>query len=270
MIHRRFINLIQQWDLNTGQTVRKFTAHGAQLVAIAVRPLTSGYSAAPAASPSAREDISATRGRSSAETLQIPRNAPDTTETLNMTESAYAKDVPALTQQESIVGKSDGDVEQAPDSDAKSEMSYDPLFDDEPDANGEPDNNLQSQQESHGLSVPSSANKTPSTLGVPPTTSSARNASSSVSVPKNAPPLLDPAGYSTFSPDVLMTASIDGQVVLWDKRVSTPKKGVGRLEMSEKTPPWCVSVSLFFDAEPGMCLISSGLLVDQRSTYVRR
>jgi transcriptional activator SPT8 len=38
-----------------------------------------------------------------------------------------------------------------------------------------------------------------------------------------------------------MIAAIDGQIMLWDKRVNTPGTGVGRLWMSEKTPPWCVS-----------------------------
>jgi transcriptional activator SPT8 len=62
--------------------------------------------------------------------------------------------------------------------------------------------------------------------------------------PKNAPPLLDRIGYSSFSSDLLMTAYVDGQVILWDRRVSSPGKGVGRLWMSEKTPPWCLSVSV--------------------------
>ncbi|RXW20885.1 hypothetical protein EST38_g4958 [Candolleomyces aberdarensis] len=59
--------------------------------------------------------------------------------------------------------------------------------------------------------------------------------------PKNAPPLLDRSGYSNFSSDLLMTAYVDGQVILWDRRVSSLGKGVGRLWMSEKTPPWCLS-----------------------------
>ena len=62
--------------------------------------------------------------------------------------------------------------------------------------------------------------------------------------PKNAPPLLDRNGYSNFSSDLLMTAYVDGQVILWDRRVSSPGRGVGRLWMSEKTPPWCLSVSI--------------------------
>ncbi|KZV69491.1 WD40 repeat-like protein [Peniophora sp. CONT] len=61
--------------------------------------------------------------------------------------------------------------------------------------------------------------------------------------PKNAPPLLDSARLSNFSPDIFMTSSIDGQVVLWDARVpeSAPGYGVGRLWMSAGTPPWCLS-----------------------------
>lgn len=57
------------------------------------------------------------------------------------------------------------------------------------------------------------------------------------------PPILELTSYAAFSPDMLMTASIDGQVILWDKRNHTPGKGVGRLWLSEKTPPWCLSVS---------------------------
>lgn len=131
--------------------------------------------------------------------------------------------------------------QQLQDSDAKSDMSYDPLFDDEPDADAEHD-----AQQAHGLSVPSQGGGAPG-LAIPSQTQSGalpsgRASTSTLAVPKNAPPLLDTTSYSTFSPDILMTAAIDGQVILWDKRINTPKKGVGRLEMSEKTPPWCVSV----------------------------
>lgn len=159
--------------------------------------------------------------------------------------STMASDNTSELQLDGMVHEPLKNAQQAPDSDAKSEMSYDPLFDDEPDADGEPENGTNAKtQQSHGLSVPSSQ-AGPPTLAMPSqstTQPSGRTSLSSVAVPKNAPPLLDAANYSTFSSDVLMTASIDGQVILWDKRVNTPKKGVGRLEMSEKTPPWCVSV----------------------------
>ncbi|KAH6918514.1 WD40-repeat-containing domain protein [Coprinopsis sp. MPI-PUGE-AT-0042] len=68
-----------------------------------------------------------------------------------------------------------------------------------------------------------------------------------IAPPKNAPPLLEPMGYQTYSSDLLMTAFVDGQVVLWDRRVSSPGRGVGRLWMSEKTPPWCLSACWSLD-----------------------
>ena len=33
----------KHWDLNTGQMVRRFSAHGAQLAAVAVRPLSTNF-----------------------------------------------------------------------------------------------------------------------------------------------------------------------------------------------------------------------------------
>lgn len=49
-------------------------------------------------------------------------------------------------------------------------------------------------------------------------------------------------GGPILSPDIVMTAYIDGQVLLWDRRNPSQSKPL-RLEMGEKSPPWCVSVS---------------------------
>lgn len=106
--------------------------------------------------------------------------------------------------------------------DTKSDASYDPLFD-------EP------EEEDHAALPPAKPNVQ--------ATSTAPLARPAATYPRG-PPVLDSVSYGTFSPDVLMTASIDGSIVLWDQRVNTPGKGVGRLEMSNKTPPWCVSVSV--------------------------
>jgi transcriptional activator SPT8 len=124
------------------------------------------------------------------------------------------------------------------DFDAKSDASFDPLFDDEEEGHGEShDASELITSPQHSRASPSA----PSDARLQQPQLSAR----SLAPPKNAPPLLDASMYSTFSPDVLMTASIDGQVILWDKRSqgSKEKGGVGRLWMSEKTPPWCLSVS---------------------------
>lgn len=117
--------------------------------------------------------------------------------------------------------------------DTKSEASYDPLFDDEPDADGESDGDT---------TMVSMATQKGSNLPAPSKLPAAR-AAATAPVPKNAPPLLTRNEYSSFSSNMLMIASIDGQVVLWDRRANTPQRGVGRLEMNEKTAPWCVSVS---------------------------
>jgi len=116
--------------------------------------------------------------------------------------------------------------------DAKSEASYDPLFDDEP----EP------RPKKQELALPTAAN----TNGVAPAPGAPKLPSVQAGlVPplkKHSIPLLDPVIYSDFSSDILLAASIDGQVVLWDRRA---QNRVGRLEMGEKCPPWCLSVSGF-------------------------
>ncbi|KAG8937934.1 Transcription factor spt8 [Tulasnella sp. 408] len=48
------------------------------------------------------------------------------------------------------------------------------------------------------------------------------------------------SGGPILSPDIVMTAYIDGQVLLWDRRNPSQSKPL-RLEMGEKSPPWCVS-----------------------------
>jgi transcriptional activator SPT8 len=131
------------------------------------------------------------------------------------------------------------------DSDARSDTSFDPLFDD--DADGEIDDTSQSAANLLTRNGPSSNLAMPSTSQAPTLQVSpiSQAAQRSFVPPKNAPPLLDPPGYAIFSPDILMTASIDGQIILWDKRMQGGKEkgGVGRLWMSDKTPPWCLSVS---------------------------
>lgn len=123
------------------------------------------------------------------------------------------------------------------DDDEKSD--FDPLFDD-PDADGDSimQTSTQPPAQPNGLVNPSAA-----PANVQPQPQQPRQPVVWGNAP-NAPPVLDPVTYSCFSPDVLMTAAIDGQVMLWDKRVNSPGYGVGRLPMGEKTRPWCVSVSV--------------------------
>lgn len=93
---------------------------------------------------------------------------------------------------------------------------YDPLFDDDPD--------------------PDAGDQDPLGTG-------GRGASSTTAW-RSGIPTLDPETYGRYSHNILMTAAIDGQITIWDRRVagSAPGSGVGRLDIPEKTPPWCVSV----------------------------
>ncbi|KAI8998615.1 WD40 repeat-like protein [Trametes punicea] len=183
------------WDLNTGHVVRKFIAHGAQLAVIAVRPLHAN----------AIQSQWGAIAPGSEFTVPMRGSRDDYSNSFDQPSSAAAGHLP---KQED---------------DAKSDTSYDPLFD-EPDADGEGD----------GPKYNAFGN-------APGQQSGSQNLGRGAIAPKGAPPILDPTTYATFSPDLLMTAHVDGQVILWDRRVQTPGKGVGRLWMSEKTPPWCMS-----------------------------
>jgi transcriptional activator SPT8 len=129
------------------------------------------------------------------------------------------------------------------DSDARSDASFDPLFDDVPEELSKP----QVKDSRTIISDNSQPHGRPPPPAKPP--------------PQGAPPLLDPAEFSSYSPELLMTAFIDGQVILWDRRASTSGNGVGRLWMSDKTPPWCLSVSAIFQIILLMSDFTPGMLV---------
>ena len=193
----------QHWDLNTGQIARKFSAHGAQLAAIAVRPLSTNFIHNSCNSITAGSEF----------TVSMRGSRDD-----HQGGHASSMPPPPLPQATQALKQED---------DVKSEASYDPLFD-EPDVDGDGDTGAPNPY----APFPGHAH------GQPYNQHLGRGAIA----PKGAPSVLDPATYATFSPDLLMTAHVDGQVILWDRRVHSPGRGVGRLWMSEKTPPWLMSV----------------------------
>ncbi|KAH8107051.1 WD40 repeat-like protein [Cristinia sonorae] len=214
-----------QWDLNTGSMVRNFRSHGSQLTVIAVRPLTNFHHwGGPPIEP-AFYNMNPPKA-------EVPPPMPMDVE------QPYQPVVPAPPVQ--IAPPLPPSIKRAPaqDDDAKSDASFDPLFDDEPDADGEPDEDNRYGPPNGTQTGGSGSIAYPSHMD---RASQHQRSVSAAAAPKNAPPVLDPLSYSTYSADVLMVASIDGQIVLWDKRVHTPGRGVGRLWMSDKTPPWCVS-----------------------------
>lgn len=234
------MKLLQQWDLNTGTMVRNFRSHGSQLTAIAVRPIANFHPwEGPPIDPAL---INAHPPRPG----EVPPPGPmdvqppiDPMDIKPPIEQANTMPLPPVPQQQPVAPAAPPPAP-TQDEDAKSDASFDPLFDDEPDADGEADQDASNPPRTQTGSAPDALG-----IAYPSKLRGSLQQQRSVSAaiaPKNAPPVLDPLSYSTYSSDVIMVASIDGQVVLWDKRVNSPGRGVGRLWMSDKTPPWCVSV----------------------------
>ncbi|KAK2466865.1 hypothetical protein APHAL10511_001123 [Amanita phalloides] len=211
-----------QWDLNTGQRTRHFTAHGAQLTTVAPRPLASGYSSTPP--PSYRDEETG---------MQTVYDRSE-----YITNGVLEGNSNRIHSKPQVQAEAESRNQPAPDSDAKSDISFDPLFDDDPNGTVNDVDEKAVNDPAQGASNIVTSNQSVETF---------RPTLSSVPPPKNAPPLLDPAAYATYSSNILMTAYIDGQVILWDRRVQTPGKGVGRLWISDKTPPWCLSACWSID-----------------------
>ncbi|KIJ44025.1 hypothetical protein M422DRAFT_208260 [Sphaerobolus stellatus SS14] len=200
-----------QWDLNTGQTVRTFW-HGPQLTTVAMRPLSG---------PSAAEPDSGIL-------LNGSQNTGASFPSHNLNPESQPADL----------GQSAGVTEAHPEGETKSEASYDPLFDDEPESP-----KAEEKKEVSNLALPNGSTN----HAINPSAPGPSRLSSIQVVPppkKPAIPLLDPVSYREFSTDILLAASIDGQVVLWDRRA---QNRVGRLEMGEKCPPWCLSACWSYD-----------------------
>lgn len=204
----------QQWDLDRGSIAREFPHPGAQITSLGVKPhYTFTVPTSNTVVHLKEEEWPVVEEKS--QSVEDPM------------ETDTPKDPPITESQET----------QEPD--AKSEASYDPLFDD---VDGEaplkpqipPTNSL-------GLALPSSR---PTTGQAPPM--------------KHGANLLDPVKYAGFSNDLLMSASFDGSLFLWDRRV---EKKVGRLE-NDKAPPWCISVCLSAHIELRL-IVLVGLLVCQ-------
>lgn len=216
----------KQWDLNTGQKVRTFS-HGSQLSAIAMRSISGPY----VPEPTDRVMFSAAQDAGSSyltgESITTESNLRD------IIGLGRDGDISATTKPAEV------EIE------AKSEASYDPLFD-EPETESGGQQGQSPQHEEQPLLI--TKEESASSLSLPkPNDGSAVPKLPVVQaglVPlskKTVIPLLDPVTYSEYSTDVLLAASIDGQVVLWDRRAGN-NRGVGRLEMSERCPPWCLSV----------------------------
>lgn len=202
--------------MNTGQNVRTFTSHGAQLTSIGVRPLESDYTGIIPWIDQRRH------------AAIVPPSSGNRLKQEDTGDPTLQSTDPSRPQQN-------------PQQDDDEKSEYDPLFDEEPDGDG--DLRMQLNSQSQNSMKPTGLVSAPAAPPNPMPLEQRTPTGMGVAAAPNAPPVLDPATYASFSPDILMTAAIDGQVMLWDRRVHSPGHGVGRLPMGEKTRPWCVSVS---------------------------
>ncbi|KAH7107500.1 WD40 repeat-like protein [Auriculariales sp. MPI-PUGE-AT-0066] len=124
------------------------------------------------------------------------------------------------------VAPSSSETEGVEEADARSENSFDDLFD------GPDDDDATTSSRQNGADASQFALALPSTQA-----SGSVHVSASNQAPRGIPPL-SPHTYSDYSPDMLLTASIDGQVVIWDRR---QRDKAGRLDMGDRCPPWCIS-----------------------------
>ncbi len=267
------VGAVQQWDLNTGQVVREFTRHGAQISAIQLRPTARPM-------PSAADESG----------IKIVfRPKAEETEDVEM----------AVADGNAVDDVAGGPSTSGKDEDVKSEASFGSLFGDE-------ENEVKPGDAADSQRRTSNAQTNNNTSGVKPPEAQARagepavaakdeeeaaaetdvkvkdskahkrrlstavktakreaeaalysdddEATNKVPAPRfaasNAPlpnilkdklPTLSPATYKDYSDDVMLVASMDGQVALHDCRVASSL--VGALETTDRTPPWCMSVS---------------------------
>jgi transcriptional activator SPT8 len=262
--------------LNTGQTVRTYPTHGAQLSSIALRPFSHPLSPSPSPKPDAekeapKEKISVSVGPDFFEKRQPEANAEPNgvAEKDGPDSSSDTIDAPA----EDNVPAAEAGIEVKPvvndDIDMDKASSHDSLFDEDLDVDGETapasnDITIAPTPSPHptitatGSAQKSPLKPTPLNLALPgmqkPGVESKTGSSSNPGVPSSGRagaasniPLLSKTSYKQFSEDVILYSSMDGQVVLIDRRVPSyggaSGVGVGRLMPGEKAPPWCMSVS---------------------------
>lgn len=276
--------IYQDWDLNTGQTVRIYPTHGAQISSVALRPTGAGaaesaiketngidvavnvgpdyFAKDRAPSPKTNGDGPHPDSPPAADAKVEAPSTPTVT-------AAPSDPVEAKVEQTSTPAPAQAETNGDIDMGLDAPSPYDPLFDDAdaegesvlPSANGTalptPQMSPPPPYTESGLALPGSnphppaASPTPKETPVSTPLFSQSNAQAGPSRTgvgaAGTIPLLTRTSFDTFSEDIMMTSSMDGQVTLIDRRVPTGPEsangGVGRLQAGEKAPPWCMSVS---------------------------
>ncbi|KAJ9126073.1 hypothetical protein QFC24_002345 [Naganishia onofrii] len=244
---------IKQWDLNTGQVIRTFTKHRGQISSLQMRPENVGAGMGNSLAPSLMVgsfgeagDVSTGKGAEQPEDESKPHGS--TTEDIEMKDLQQAEDGlengAGGSDYDSLFGDEDGEKEGEDTDDRPSVKASN--------ANTTSSVDVQPRAGTEGFDFPfdgppaaaTAINKTTGDLPspLPPRPNSTNGKRSNLLGGKQQGlPVLTPAMYRQFSDDVMLASGIDGEVALHDRRIGGDTL-VGRLESSEKTPPWCMSI----------------------------
>jgi transcriptional activator SPT8 len=239
--------------LNTGQVVRTFTKHRGQISTLQLKPANVG--------PGIGNSLAPSLMIGSEEDEQPPQNKEenvqdgDRTKGINGDGDVEMEDVQKKGQQEngegsdydSLFGDEDGE-KQDEDADEKSAPTQGGSAD--ASENGGPSHTAKDADFPFGGSPAVADTKIKPPIAKPAKHSTRPNVQG-----KQGLPTLTPATYRQFSDDVMLVSAIDGEVALHDRRISGNTL-VGKLESSEKTPPWCMSVSQSLSWLHGLILIA--------------
>lgn len=276
-VHVRGSSLQQQWDLNTGQIVRSYPGHAGQVSNVIFRPLSVPGTHVPVADDGDEametDDVElASMPTSEKSTAEVAAQAPSSGPDAPIKDAPSAPDVDGDdNDDDSLFGDEDESMQQ---------RGSDQDADGDRDADGEVDTFSSGAPKSTAPEKTASAVSLPGGSGAPSKPAGATialpgqhpaepaAATKAETMPEApvgraeapaakapAKPLPKPmfgamnvawqsdADVSAFSQDVLLTSTLSGQVLLWDRRVDTKDKaGVRALALPANTPPWCAGV----------------------------
>ncbi|WFD02159.1 Transcription factor spt8 [Malassezia obtusa] len=245
---------VYQWDLHTGQMVRSYDGHAGQVSSIQFRPMH-----APSAPvPEVVIRPGAADGAEGASPLEVELEA----------ELAHSLEADAPTSDAAPGEEHDAVLDSEREGDDAGENDNDSLFGEQDESMAEPhvdgsgesvDADGDSDADADGEAdlfdgddtkpegeesddAPLSQVTAPAKAGAPSLALPGQQRPETIKkeAPKEAPPA---PHVSRFSSDVLLTSTLSGQVLLWDRRVDNKAKpGVRALPLPPHTPPWCTSV----------------------------
>ncbi|KAM0791237.1 hypothetical protein ACM66B_005717 [Microbotryomycetes sp. NB124-2] len=207
---------ILQWDLNVGKATRSFFGHGGQVSSISFRPLQSTTSSAD------NDNVDMDAEKTANGRVKTDEAAVDNPETSPLSSASSSTGVAAALVK-SVNGDSNLNVKAEGASNGDSDADADGEADDDVDYNPAAQPNGTS---GHG-------------------TSGHANGLTPRNVPGESAPVIgsdEAKDLPELSSDVFLSTGIDGQCMLWDKRIAGMSKGVvRRFDTSAKSSHWAAS-----------------------------